>query len=78
MQCDNRLRLPCDGQHHERPAILGAICILVIMAGFDVWDDARQGESIGMLIWDVVLVGAVTGLCNIPGHLRCCAIVPVV
>lgn len=49
-------------QHHERPAILGAICILVIMAGFDVWDDARQGESIDMLIWDVVLVGAVTGL----------------
>lgn len=49
-------------QHHERPAILGAICILVVMAGLDILDDARHGESLSMLIWDVVLVGAVTAL----------------
>lgn len=49
-------------QRHERPAILGAICILVIMAGVDIFDDARNGETIAMLIWDVVLVGAVTAL----------------
>jgi DNA-binding CsgD family transcriptional regulator len=41
---------------HERSIVVAAIGALLIVAGFDVWDDAQHGEGVSMLLWDVVTI----------------------
>ncbi len=41
---------------NERPIVGIAICILLIVSGFDIWDDAQHGDGLGMLLWDVVAI----------------------